>query len=78
MSGTTSVSPAHGGVRRRLRSRYAVAALIVALAALFIAQNRDRLHIRLFWLSVSAPVWLLLTVMVLAGMAVGALVRSRR
>lgn len=77
MTGTTSVPPA-GGTRRRRRSRYVVALVIVVVAIVFIAQNRERVHIDLFWINVSAPVWLLLGVMVVAGMGVGALLWSKR
>jgi len=55
-----------------------VALLIVVVAVVFIAQNRDRVSIHLLTIDVSAPVWLILTIMVLLGMAVGALLRGRR
>ena len=78
MSGTTSVAPADRRSRRWMGSRQIVALVIGVVAIVFIAQNRGRVQIDLFWVSLSAPVWLLLTLMVLAGMAVSALLRRKR
>ncbi|MFQ1002639.1 LapA family protein [Modestobacter sp. SSW1-42] len=48
------------------------------MAVVFIAQNRDRVSIQLFTATASAPVWLLLTIAVLVGAVIGALLRTRR
>jgi len=64
--------------RPALRPGQVVALVLVVVAVVFIVQNRDRVTINLFTVDVSAPVWLILTIMVLVGMAVGALLRSRR
>jgi uncharacterized integral membrane protein len=58
--------------------RVIVALVLVVLIAVFIAQNRQHLQILLFGVTVSAPVWLLLTITALIGLAVGALLRGRR
>lgn len=55
-----------------------VAVLLAVVAIVFIAQNRDRVTVNLFTIDVTAPVWLILTVMVVLGLAVGALLRGRR
>jgi uncharacterized integral membrane protein len=56
-----------------------LALVLVVLAVVFIAQNRDRMQISFFTLDVSAPTWLLLTIMTVLGVAVGALLgRARR
>jgi uncharacterized integral membrane protein len=56
-----------------------VVALVIAVVTLaFILQNRERVSINLFTITVSTPVWLVLTVMVLIGMGLGALLRGRR
>jgi uncharacterized integral membrane protein len=56
-----------------------LALVLAVLAVVFIAQNRDRMQISFFTLDVSAPTWLLLTIMTVLGIAVGALLgRARR
>ena len=55
-----------------------LAGVLVVLAVVFIVQNRDRVRINFFTIDVSAPVWLMLTVMVLVGVLIGALIRRRR
>lgn len=53
-----------------------VALAVVAIA--FVVQNRTTVTIQLFWLSLGAPMWLVLLLIFLVGWAVGALVRRRR
>jgi uncharacterized integral membrane protein len=55
-----------------------VALVIAVVTVAFIVQNRGRVSINLFTINVSAPVWLVLTIMVLIGMGLGALLRGRR
>jgi len=55
-----------------------VAIVLVALAAVFIGQNRDRQRISLLWISVESPMWLLLSAMLLIGIVVGLLLRRHR
>ena len=78
----TSTSPQAASTRRRarpaVRAGQVVAALIVVVAVVFIVQNRDRVSVNLFTIDVTAPVWLILTIMVLLGTAVGYLLRGRK
>jgi len=62
----------------KLALRYWVALTLVALAAIFIAQNRGGTQVHILWITVESPMWLLLTVMFVAGMLVGLLLRRRR
>lgn len=55
-----------------------MAVVIVAVAAVFILQNTDRVTIELFPVNVDAPLWLVLTGMFIVGLVVGALVGRRR
>jgi lipopolysaccharide assembly protein A len=75
-------SPPHSAAPRRsraVRPGRILALVLVVLAVVFIAQNRDRMQISFFTLDVSAPTWLLLTIMTVLGVAVGALLgRARR
>lgn len=52
--------------------------LLVALAAVFIGQNRETQRIHLLWMTVESPMWLLLSAMLLIGIVVGVLVNRRR
>ncbi|MGY1665836.1 LapA family protein [Geodermatophilus sp. SYSU D00696] len=61
-----------------LRPGQVVALVPAVVAVVFIVQNRERVTVDLFTVDVSAPVWLILTIMVLLGAAVGWLLRSRR
>ncbi|WP_409329882.1 hypothetical protein [Trujillonella humicola] len=79
MTGSTaSRTTGRRGVTGAVRPAWVVAGLLVLVTAVFIAQNRDRVSIHLFSATFTAPMWLLLTMTVLVGGAVGALLRSRR
>jgi len=54
-----------------------LALVLAVIAVAFIAQNRDRVPVHLFWLTVTSPMWLLLTALFAAGWLVGALIRRR-
>jgi len=69
-------SPVHAAGRFILHNWVAI--VLVALAAVFIGQNRDRQRISLLWISVESPMWLLLAAMLLIGIIVGLLLRRRR
>jgi putative membrane protein len=75
-------SPRKSTSRRRSRTVRPgrVFALILAiLAVVFIAQNRARVEVSFFTVDVSAPMWLLLTIMTVVGLALGLLIgRLRR
>ena len=64
---------------RAVRPGYVLALILAVLAVVFIAQNRARVEISFFTVDVSAPTWLLLTIMTLVGLVVGLLLgRLRR
>lgn len=67
-----------GGVVQRFALRYWLAILLVALAAIFIGQNRDRQQVHVLWITVESPMWLLLTAMLAVGIVVGLLLGRRR
>ena len=67
-----------GGVVTRFALRYWVAIALVTLAAVFIGQNRDRQSVRLLWITVESPMWLLLSAMLIVGVIVGLLLHRRR
>ncbi|MCX2930898.1 DUF1049 domain-containing protein [Mycobacterium sp. CVI_P3] len=72
------VSKPAGGAIGRFALRYWLAITLVVLAAVFIAQNRDRQSVHVLWITVESPMWLLLTAMLVVGVVVGLLVRRRR
>jgi putative membrane protein len=51
---------------------------LVALAGVFIGQNRDRRQVHFLWLTVESPMWLLLAAMLVIGVVIGLLLRRRR
>ena len=67
-----------GSVVQRFALRYWLAILLVALAAVFIGQNRDRQQVHVLWITVESPMWLLLTAMLAIGIVVGLLLHRRR
>jgi len=77
MSPEQNDAPA-GGAVRRFALRYWVAIVLVTLAAIFTAQNRERQQVHVLWINVEAPMWLLLTVMLVVGLLVGLLLGRRK
>jgi uncharacterized integral membrane protein len=73
---TAGTPPKRG--RRRVPFRFWVALILVALAAVFIAQNRDRPQVHILWITVESPMWFILTVMLAVGILIGLLLRRRR
>lgn len=52
--------------------------VLVILAVVFIAENRYRTTIELFWLEVTSPLWLILLVLFAVGFAAGRLSARRK
>jgi len=61
----------------RMVVQYWAPVALVALAAVFIGQNRDRQQVRFLWLTVESPMWLLLAAMLVVGVIIGLLLRRR-
>jgi uncharacterized integral membrane protein len=64
-------------VRSFLLARW-IPIVLVVLAAAFIAQNRERISIDLFWVQVLTPMWLILLLAVAVGVAIGSVGARRR
>jgi len=62
----------------RFAARNWAAIALVVLAAVFIGQNRDQQRINLLWISLESPMWLLLSAMLVIGIAAGLLLNRRR
>jgi lipopolysaccharide assembly protein A len=67
-----------GGRVRRFALRYWVAIILVALAAIFVTQNRDRVGVHVLWVTVDSPMWFILTIIFFVGLLIGLLLRRRR
>jgi lipopolysaccharide assembly protein A len=63
---------------RRFALRYWVAIILVAVAAIFVAQNRDRVGVHVLWVTVDSPMWFILTVIFFLGLLIGLLLHRRR
>lgn len=61
-----------------LTPRNILAAVLVALAVIFILQNRAATTIQLFWVSMRSPLWLTLVVILLLGWIAGLLTTRRK
>ncbi|TGD90759.1 DUF1049 domain-containing protein [Mycolicibacterium sp. CH28] len=72
------IPPRTGGAVRRFALRYWLAITLVVLAAVFIAQNRDRQRVHVLWITVESPMWLLLAAMLVVGVVIGLLLHRRR
>jgi putative membrane protein len=68
-----SAEPVH-----RLAMRYWMVLILVALAALFVAQNRDRVRVHVLWVTVESPMWSILVIIFVVGLFIGLLLRRRR
>ncbi|MFI1464131.1 lipopolysaccharide assembly protein LapA domain-containing protein [Nocardia carnea] len=54
-----------------------VAAVLVVLSVVFIAQNRSRVDINFLLVTVRSPMWLILLIMFLVGALAGLLIKRR-
>ena len=77
-SETTDTTPTSGGHIGRFALRNWVAIVVVLLAAILVAQNRMRIPVNVLWVRVTSPLWLLLTIIFLAGLLTGLLLHRRR
>lgn len=68
---TTTAAP-------RVALRYWVAVILVALAAIFVAQNRERVGVHVLWVTVESPMWFILVIIFVVGVLIGLLLRRRR
>ncbi len=72
---TAAPSP---GRARRFALRHWFALILIVLAAIFIAQNRDQVNIHVLWISFAAPVWFFFAGLLVVGVLIGLLLRRRR
>lgn len=64
-------------VASRISARTVVAAVLAVIAAIFILQNRSSTAIQLVWITVQAPLWLVLLAVVALGWVVGFMTARR-
>lgn len=67
-----------GNALARFAVQYWAPMVLIALAGVFIGQNRDHQQVHFLWATVESPMWLLLAGMLLLGVIVGLLLRRRR
>lgn len=78
MARDDEISTPTAGPVRRFALRYWVALILVALAAIFVAQNRDRVGVHVLWVTVDSPMWFILVIIFVMGLLIGLLLRRRR
>lgn len=74
-------APETGSAVGRFLARRWLPIVVVVLVVVFVAQNRSEVAVHLFWATVTAPLWLVLSLIFLLGILVGAYrarSRSRR
>jgi lipopolysaccharide assembly protein A len=52
--------------------------ILLVLAVVFIAQNRARISINLFWAHLESPLWFILVITIVVGLIIGLLTARRR
>ncbi|PWD52220.1 DUF1049 domain-containing protein [Serinibacter arcticus] len=77
MTQTPPPAPTRSGFGA-LAKKYWLPVLLTALAVVFIVQNTNDIAIHLFNRTVAAPAWLVYTILVVLGIAVGAFAQRRR
>lgn len=70
-------APSTGGITGLLK-RYWLPLVLVIVAIVFIATNRDRTTFNVAWIGISSPLWLMLTVTLLLGAVIGWYLGRRR
>ncbi|MGY1779708.1 lipopolysaccharide assembly protein LapA domain-containing protein [Geodermatophilus sp. SYSU D01036] len=75
---TRPAAPSSRPARRRIRPGQVLALVLAVVTVAFIVQNRDRVTVDLFTVDVSSPLWLILTIVLLIGVLLGMILRSRR
>jgi uncharacterized integral membrane protein len=71
---TEGATEAKGGNAIR---RLIIAGVIIALAVWFILANTEEVSVKLWLVNVETPMWIMITVVFIAGWIVGALLRRR-
>ncbi|MGY1784401.1 lipopolysaccharide assembly protein LapA domain-containing protein [Geodermatophilus sp. SYSU D00698] len=75
---TPPPAPSSRPARRRVRPGQVLALVLAVVTVAFILQNRDRVTVDLFTVDVSSPLWLILTIVLLVGVLLGMILRTRR
>ncbi|MBM9468351.1 LapA family protein [Nakamurella leprariae] len=75
---TPPSSPRTGSPAGRFFKRRWLTIVLIVLAIVFITQNRNRVSVDLFWMTLTTPLWLILTVVFVAGLLAGAVSFKRR
>jgi len=52
--------------------------ILAVLPVVFIAQNRARISIKLFWAHLTSPLWFILVITIVVGLIIGLLTARRR
>jgi len=72
MAGDSAEAKGGSAIRRLI-----VAGVIIALAVWFVLANTEEVGVKLWLVKVETPMWIMITVVFIAGWAVGALLRRR-
>lgn len=73
-----SDTPPEASFWSKIKPAHWIALILVVVVILFVTQNREPVSISLFWANVSAPLWLILTLIFGIGWLSGYLATRRR
>jgi lipopolysaccharide assembly protein A len=74
----SSPRPRRRNPAARILAAHWLPLVLAVLAAVFIAQNRARTSIKLFWAHLQSPLWFVLVVTIVVGVIIGLLSARRR
>lgn len=78
MSSTAESPSRSGNAFTAFLARRWLSILLIALAVVFVVQNRDDVPVNFFTLTFTAPLWVTLTAVLLVGVVAGAVRAQRR
>ncbi|MEV5647954.1 hypothetical protein AB0L57_06845 [Nocardia sp. NPDC052254] len=71
-------APQKRSILARVSPTQWVALILIVLAVIFVAENRDRVSITLLMIDITSPLWLVLLVLFVVGWIAGVLTVRRR
>jgi uncharacterized integral membrane protein len=74
----SSPAPQKRNVVTRILAAQWLPLILLVLAVVFIAQNRARVSINLFWAHLESPLWFVLVITIVVGLIIGLLTARRR
>jgi uncharacterized integral membrane protein len=75
---TSSLAKRKSKQAARYAAAHWLAVILTVVAIVFVVQNRQHISIDFFWANVTSPMWLVLLITAVVGVAIGFLISRRR